>query len=76
MKSLSCQKYCTRLVAKPWWNAFWKLFNPSVPNRDVVIVGFGGDAVQNYLGNRAEFVRQEEQNGTGHAVKMAQPVLG
>ena len=38
-------------------------------NRDVVIVGFGGDAVQNYLGNRAEFVRQEEQNGTGHAVK-------
>lgn len=45
-------------------------------NRDVVIVGFGGDAVQNYLGDRAEFVRQEEQNGTGHAVKMAQPVLG
>ena len=45
-------------------------------NRDVVIVGFGGDAVQNYLGERAEFVRQEEQNGTGHAVKMAQPVLG
>ena len=44
-------------------------------NRDVVIVGFGGDAVQNYLGERAEFVRQEEQNGTGHAVKMAQPVL-
>ncbi len=38
-------------------------------NRDVVIVGFGGDAVQNYLGDRAEFVRQEEQNGTGHAVK-------
>ena len=30
-------------------------------NRDVVIVGFGGDAVQNYLGERAEFVRQEEQ---------------
>ena len=31
---------------------------------------------KNYLGDRAEFVRQEEQNGTGHAVKMAQPVLG
>ncbi|ETS93777.1 bifunctional UDP-N-acetylglucosamine diphosphorylase/glucosamine-1-phosphate N-acetyltransferase GlmU [Veillonella sp. AS16] len=45
-------------------------------NRDVVVVGFGGDAVQNYLGDRAEFVRQEEQNGTGHAVKQAQPVLG
>lgn len=45
-------------------------------NRDVVVVGFGGDAVQNYLGDRAEFVRQEEQNGTGHAVKQVQPVLG
>ena len=45
-------------------------------NRDVVVVGFAGDAVQNYLGDRAEFVRQEEQNGTGHAVKQAQPVLG
>lgn len=45
-------------------------------NQDVVVVGFGGDAVQNYLGDRAEFVRQEEQNGTGHAVKQAQSVLG
>lgn len=44
--------------------------------RDVVIVGFGGDEVQTYFEGRAEFVRQEEQNGTGHAVKMAQPVLG
>ena len=45
-------------------------------DKDVVIVGFGGNAVQDYLEGRAEFVRQEEQNGTGHAVKMAQPVLG
>lgn len=44
--------------------------------RDVAIVGFGGDEVEAYLEGRAEFVRQEEQKGTGHAVKMAQPVLG
>ena len=44
-------------------------------DKDVVIVGFGGNAVQDYLEGRAEFVRQEEQNGTGHAVKMAEPVL-
>ena len=31
---------------------------------------------KNYLVIVLEFVRQEEQNGTGHAVKMAQPVLG
>ena len=44
--------------------------------RNVVIIGFGGEAVQTYLGERAEFVVQAEQNGTGHAVKMVQPVLG
>ena len=38
--------------------------------RNVVIIGFGGEAVQTYLGERAEFVVQAEQNGTGHAVKM------
>ncbi len=45
-------------------------------SRKVVIIGFGGEAVQSYLGSRCEFVVQEEQNGTGHAVKQAQPVLG
>lgn len=39
--------------------------------RKIVIVGFGGDAVKDYLGNRAEYVTQHEQNGTGHAVKIA-----
>lgn len=43
---------------------------------DVVVIGFGGERVQGYIGNRAKFVVQEEQNGTGHAVKQAQPVLG
>lgn len=44
--------------------------------RNVVIIGFGGEAVHAYLGDAAEFVVQEEQNGTGHAVKQAQPLLG
>lgn len=44
--------------------------------RNVVIVGFGGEAVTSYLGDTAEFVTQAEQNGTGHAVKQAKPLLG
>lgn len=44
--------------------------------RNVVIVGFGGEAVRDYLGDQVEYVVQEEQNGTGHAMKQAFPALG
>ena len=43
--------------------------------RQVVVTGFGGDAVREALGDQAEFVTQEEQLGTGHAVKMTAPLL-
>lgn len=43
--------------------------------RDVLIIGFGGEEVRSYLGDRAEYVVQLEQNGTGHAVQQAQPLL-
>lgn len=45
-------------------------------DRSVVIVGFGGEEVRAYLGDRCEYVTQEEQKGTGHAVREAKPVLG
>lgn len=45
-------------------------------NRNVVIIGFGGDEVREYLDDTVEFVVQKEQKGTGHAVQQAQPVLG
>lgn len=45
-------------------------------DRKVLIVGFGAEAVKEYMGDRAEYVLQEEQNGTGHAVKIAKPLLG
>ena len=44
--------------------------------RNVVIVGFGGDDVKAYLGDRVEYVTQLEQKGTGHAVQQAESVLG
>lgn len=44
--------------------------------RKVVIVGHGAEAVRSYLGTTAEFVLQEQQLGTGHAVKQAKALLG
>ncbi|WP_028595204.1 bifunctional UDP-N-acetylglucosamine diphosphorylase/glucosamine-1-phosphate N-acetyltransferase GlmU [Paenibacillus assamensis] len=43
--------------------------------RKVVVVGHGAEAVQGYVGDRAEFVLQAEQLGTGHAVKQAKALL-
>lgn len=44
-------------------------------DRQVLVTGFGGEAVRNYLGDAAEFVEQKEQLGTGHAVREAQALL-
>lgn len=44
--------------------------------RTVVIVGHGAEAVQGYLGDKAEYALQQEQLGTGHAVKQAKALLG
>lgn len=43
--------------------------------RSIVVVGHGADAVKSYLGTSAEYVLQEQQLGTGHAVKQAGALL-
>lgn len=43
--------------------------------RDVVVVGFGGESVKETIGAQAEFVVQAEQLGTGHAVMQAAHLL-
>ena len=44
--------------------------------RSIVVIGFGGEAVRDAIGEQqAEFVVQEEQLGTGHAVLQAKPLL-
>ncbi|WP_275983539.1 bifunctional UDP-N-acetylglucosamine diphosphorylase/glucosamine-1-phosphate N-acetyltransferase GlmU [Paenibacillus hamazuiensis] len=45
-------------------------------HRTVVVVGHGAEAVRGYLGDRAEFVLQEQQLGTGHAVMQAEALVG
>jgi bifunctional UDP-N-acetylglucosamine pyrophosphorylase / glucosamine-1-phosphate N-acetyltransferase len=44
--------------------------------RCLVVVGFGAEAVQKRFADRAEFVLQAEQRGTGHAVQLCREPLG
>jgi bifunctional UDP-N-acetylglucosamine pyrophosphorylase/glucosamine-1-phosphate N-acetyltransferase len=44
--------------------------------RKVVVVGHGAEAVRDSLGNRAVYALQEQQLGTGHAVRAADSLLG
>ncbi len=43
--------------------------------RPVVVVGWGAEEVKRELGSRYEYVFQEVQLGTGHAVRCAEPAL-
>ncbi|UDM31938.1 bifunctional UDP-N-acetylglucosamine diphosphorylase/glucosamine-1-phosphate N-acetyltransferase GlmU [Lentilactobacillus laojiaonis] len=42
----------------------------------VTVVGYGAEAVEENIGDRAKFVVQKEQLGTGHAVMQAEDLLG
>lgn len=44
--------------------------------RTVVVVGHGAEKVKAYVGDSAEYVLQDIQLGTGHAVKQAKDLLG
>ena len=44
-------------------------------SRIFAVVGFQSDSVKKELGDRVEYVEQNEQLGTGHAVKTALPYL-
>lgn len=41
----------------------------------ITITGFGADTVKDYLGDRSQYVDQEEQLGTAHAVDQARDLL-
>ena len=40
--------------------------------KPIVVVGYKSEEVKSYLGERAEYVKQKEQLGTGHAVKVTE----
>ncbi len=41
----------------------------------IVVTGFKGELIKNYLKNRVEYVDQKQQLGTGHAVKVAKDLI-
>ena len=43
--------------------------------RNIVVTGFGGDVVRKAMEGQAEFVTQEQQLGTGHAVLQTKELL-
>ncbi|WP_110954261.1 bifunctional UDP-N-acetylglucosamine diphosphorylase/glucosamine-1-phosphate N-acetyltransferase GlmU [Anaerosinus massiliensis] len=49
--------------------------NQAGSEKNIVVVGFGGQTVKEAIGAQAEFVVQEEQLGTGHAVMQAGELL-
>jgi bifunctional UDP-N-acetylglucosamine pyrophosphorylase/glucosamine-1-phosphate N-acetyltransferase len=54
---------------------FLKMKAEGLVDRIIIIVGFHGQQVIDYLGEQSEYVWQTEQLGTAHAVQMAEPLL-
>lgn len=47
----------------------------NVCERPTLVVGYGADLVKDHVGDVCDYVHQEEQNGTGHAVMVARDAL-
>ncbi|OPZ22572.1 MAG: Bifunctional protein GlmU [bacterium ADurb.BinA186] len=52
-----------------------ELKREGVVDRIITIVGFQGDKIVDYLGERSEFVWQDQQLGTAHAVRQAENLI-
>ncbi len=54
---------------------FLKLKEKGIVDRIVTVVGFLGNQVIDYLGDKSEYVWQKDQLGTAHAVRQAEALL-
>lgn len=68
-------KVLHRVCGKPMVGHVVDTLQQVETDRVLVVVGHGAEAVRAYLGNRAEYVLQEQQLGTGHAVLQASPLM-
>ncbi|MCF2941488.1 bifunctional UDP-N-acetylglucosamine diphosphorylase/glucosamine-1-phosphate N-acetyltransferase GlmU [Paenibacillus alkaliterrae] len=64
------------VCGKPMVGHVLDVVKEAAVERAVVIVGHGAEMVKSYLGDGAEYVLQEQQLGTGHAVRQAEALLG
>jgi bifunctional UDP-N-acetylglucosamine pyrophosphorylase/glucosamine-1-phosphate N-acetyltransferase len=63
------------LAGRPMIEHLMAALGELAPERTVVVVGEGREQLQQALAGRAEFVVQEPQHGTGHAVQQAESAL-
>ena len=63
------------LCGKPMLWHVLEALKSATTEKPVVVVGYGADDVQKYLGEAAECVLQEPQLGTGHAAMQAESLL-
>lgn len=63
------------VVGRPMVQHVIDQLRPIGLDQTVTVVGFGADAVKESIGDQSEFVIQEEQLGTGHAVLATEDVL-
>ncbi|EFM10935.1 UDP-N-acetylglucosamine pyrophosphorylase [Paenibacillus curdlanolyticus YK9] len=69
-------KVLHQVSGKPMVEHVLDTVDASACERKVVVVGHGAELVKAALGDRAEFVLQSEQLGTGHAVQQAAGLVG
>ena len=65
------QKILHAVGGKPMIMHLFEAAEATADKRPLLIVGAGADALQNLLGNRADYAVQAEKLGTGHAVMVA-----
>lgn len=68
-------KVLHKVCGKPMIEHVIGVLNESGVNEIVTIVGYGAEAVKEHVGNRTSYALQEEQLGTGHAVRQAEKLL-
>jgi bifunctional UDP-N-acetylglucosamine pyrophosphorylase/glucosamine-1-phosphate N-acetyltransferase len=69
------QKILHEVGGKPMVQHLFDTAVSTTPIPPVLVVGPGETGVQSLFGNRAQYVVQPEQLGTGHATMMARPLL-
>jgi len=74
MKS-SLPKVLHKLCGKPMVEHVLDATRKAGIEKNIVVIGYGAEKVEETLGNQADFVYQKEQLGTGHAVLQAKELL-
>jgi bifunctional UDP-N-acetylglucosamine pyrophosphorylase/glucosamine-1-phosphate N-acetyltransferase len=77
MKSVDTPKVMYPINGKPMIGYIVDMLKGLEVNKAIIVVGFQGQKIVDYLGNENEyeFVWQKEQLGTGHALMEAKPLL-